>query len=234
MLGESGLDRGMVSQASWIRSLMATFVRSREKGKLGGLFAAPSISQDEILPWTRTQQAAFLIYMGIQVRDAVKRVQSDWAKQIRSLRQSVKSANTTDDPAFTSAVSLLTADVGIRGLLFVTNDLCCLKAGTLSLAEWISGDSADPDVASVSAAVKSLAKTDVGEFLHRMAGHLAKFDWRSSAAPGLSEDEETVRKTLRGSGGYREMRRLLLEHLAESKDDVGASARSALKILKLS
>jgi hypothetical protein len=211
---------------------MATFVRSRDKGKIGGLFGAPSTPQDEVLPWSRTQQAAFLIFLGIQVRDAVGHVQAEWAKQIRKSESSDKAKE--GDPAFASPVSLLTADVGIRGLMFVANDLCCLKVSSLSLSKWTSDDSAEPDAASITGAVKSLSKTDVGKFLQKMAGHLARFDWRSSAAPGLTPDEVTVRKTLRGSGGYREMRRLLLEHLATAKDEVGSSAKSALKVLKLS
>jgi DGQHR domain-containing protein len=234
MLGESGLDRGMVSQASWIRSLMATFVRSRDKGRVGGLFGAPSAQRDEVLPWSRTQQAAFLILMGITVRDAVRGVQAEWAKEIRNGEAAGARRGKGDDPAFTSVVSLLTADVGIRGLLFVTNDLCYLDSGQLHLAEWSTDDSADPDAQSIAAAVRSLSKTDAGKFLHKMAAHLAQFDWRSSAAPGLTADEVTVKKTLRGSGGYREIRRLLLEHLSQAKDDVGATAKSALKVLKLS
>ena len=234
MLGESGLDRGMVSQASWIRSLMATFIKSSDKARIGGLFAAHSTSEDDVLPWSRTQQAAFLIFMGRAVRDAVKNVQADWAKQIRKAELILSAKARGDDPAFTSVVSLLTADVGIRGLLYVTNDLSCLESTELSLATWKTDDPAEPDQESITAAVKSLSKTDAGGFLERMAVRLALFDWRSSAAPGLSDSEVTLKKSLRGSGGYREMRRLLLEHLSKAKDDVGSSARTAMKILKLS
>lgn len=196
------------------------------------MFAAPSTSEDDVLPWSRTQQAAFLIFMGRAVREAVKNVQAEWAKQIRKAEAAASAKTKGDDPAFTSVVSLLTADVGIRGLLYVTNDLCCLESSELSLATWKTDDPAEPDQASIAAAVKSLSKTDAGGFLQRMAVQLALFDWRSSAAPGLSDSEVTVRKSLRGSGGYREMRRLLLEHLSKAKDDVGSSARAALKTLK--
>lgn len=231
MLGEPGLARGMVSQASWIRSLMATFVRTHERGRIGGLFAAPSAPLEEVLPWSRTQQAAFLIFLGIQIRDAFGDTQAEWAKQIRKAEPA---KDRTNDPAFTSAVSLLTTDVGIRGLLFVANDLCCLKSEDLSLADWTTNDAAEPDPASISASVRSLSNTEAGAFLRRMAGHLAEFDWRSSAGPGLTAEEITVKKTLRGSGGYREIRRLLLNHLSTSEDDVGLAARSAVQILDMS
>jgi hypothetical protein len=51
-------------------------------------------------------------------------------------------------------------------------------------------------VETISAAIKSLRKTPVEKFLGQLAEILAAFDWRSSAAPGLSADEVTVRKTL--------------------------------------
>lgn len=215
MLGESGLDRGMVSQASWIRSLLATFVRS------AGLFGAPA--GGNVLPWSRTQQAAFLIYFGLQVEEAVDGFRGDWAKQIRKEAGASKGR----DSAFSSHVSLLASDVGIRGLLYVANDLCCLKAEDLALRSWTTDDSTRSDSDAIAAAVKSLAKTEVGGFLKRLAGDLARFDWRSSAAHGLTPEEVTVKKTLRGSGGYREIRRLLLDHLSRAGGDVGVAARSA-------
>src|ERR1035438_8960072 len=125
---------------------------------------------------------------------------SDLAKEVRAGEPSVDSAS-SDDPAFVSPVSLLAADVGIRGLLYVTNDLCCYMSRGLELANWVADDSTEPDTAGISAAVKSLAKTKVGAFLGDIAEGLARFDWRSSAAPGLSQQEITLKQSLRGNGG---------------------------------
>jgi hypothetical protein len=210
---------------------MATFVRSFENPRIGGLFGAPASATDGVLPWSRTQQAAFLILLGSNVRDAIKRAKFPWAEQIRRIDPQGSLDDT--DPAFASPRSLLTSDVGIRGLLFIANDLCFLRSSQLGLSKWTIDEPSEPDPRSIADAVKSLSKTQIGDFLKRLAGHLAKYDWRSSAAPGLSPDEVTVKKTLRGSGGYREMRRLLLEHLATSADDMGNTAKSALKILRL-
>lgn len=193
----------------------------------------PRLQADEVLPWSRTQQAAFLISMGIQVCEAIEKSHSEWAEQIRDATNDGLFED-HEDPAFYSSVSLLTNDVGIRGLLFVVNDLCFLRAKELGLSAWTIGESAEPDQESISTALKSLSKLPVSAFLGRLAKHLGEFDWRSSAAPGLSEVETTVKKTLRGSGGYREIRRLLLQHLAKAKDDVGAVARLAAQVLKLS
>jgi hypothetical protein len=82
--------------------------------------------------------------------------------------------------------------------------------------------------------VKSLAKTKVGAFLGDIAEGLARFDWRSSAAPGLSQQEITLKQSLRGNGGYKVMRRLLLEHLSAAKGEVGSSAKSVSSLLRLS
>ncbi len=231
MLGESG-NPGMVSQASWIRSLMATFVRSFENPRIGGLFGAPPSSKGEVLPWSRTQQAAFLILFGTSLREAIKKTRSPWSKYIRDAEPQESLQGT--DPAFVSAQSFLTSDVGIRGLLFVANDLCFLRSTELSLSSWNIDRPTEPDHQSISNAIDSLAKTETGKFLKLLSTHLADFDWRSSAARGLLPQEVTVKKTLRGSGGYREMRRLLLDHLSKFTDDVGTAAKSALKILKLS
>ncbi len=67
MLGEpgriSGDKRPMVSQAAWVRSLMATYVKSWEASgiRIGGLFGAPMGDDETVLPWIRTQQAAYLL-----------------------------------------------------------------------------------------------------------------------------------------------------------------------------
>ncbi len=45
-----------VSQAAWIGSLLATFLRTWQgSGKSGGLFGAPRSSNDRVLPWTIAQ-----------------------------------------------------------------------------------------------------------------------------------------------------------------------------------
>ena len=52
MLGEAGLGGRMVSQAAWVRSLLATFVKSWEgkRVSIGGLFGAPVGSDEQVLP----------------------------------------------------------------------------------------------------------------------------------------------------------------------------------------
>ena len=68
MLGERGMR--MVTQGSWIRSLLSTFVKSWKgrRVQIGGLFGAPVGEHNLVLPWSRVQQAAFLILRGRNLR----------------------------------------------------------------------------------------------------------------------------------------------------------------------
>ena len=231
MLGESG-ERRMATQASWIRTLLATYVKKWESGRsgIGGLFGAPLHSHDPALPWTRAQQAAFLIFMGRQFRDAIKSANSSWARDLRKVQATLTK---TVDPAFEGDYSLINTDQGIRGLLYITNDLCYLNADALCLPEWVSSDDAgasDPE--AVTSALKSLSDQPVAAFLRSIATRLATFDWRASSAPGLTDEDRLAKAALRGAGGYKELRRLLLLHLAIHKDEVGKIAASALALLK--
>jgi DGQHR domain-containing protein len=227
MLGEPGMKASMVTQAAWIRSLMATYVRVWEgRGvTIGGLFGAPVGKDKEVLPWTRAQQAAFLIVMGQSLRDATKASQAEWAKTIRRQRP-VTLFEEKDDPAFLGPTTLLNTDQGIRGILSVTNDLCYVMAPSLRLADWALSLATDPtDINGTSTAMASLKKQPAFGFLSSIAAALATYDWRTSAAPGLSEEQRIAKAALRGSGGYRELRLQLLRHLSREKGGVGDAAK---------
>ena len=70
MLGEKKSERehkvAMVTQAAWIRSLMATFVKQWDGSgsKIGGLFGAGKDNDELFLQWNRPMQAAVLLYAG--------------------------------------------------------------------------------------------------------------------------------------------------------------------------
>jgi len=208
MLGESGLTVPMVSQAAWIRSLMATFVKSFEtKRGIGGLFGAPVGHDIEALRWTRPQQAAFLIFLGQSLRDEIQGSSEAWAVSLRGKKKAVD-----PDPAFFGSHSLLATDQGIRGFLFVVNDLFFLEAAELELDTW-EFPVTDPgyDEERISAAVAQLkAWNKVNSFAQAISQKLAKYDWRTSAAAGLTEEERSRKASFRGSGGYKELRRHLL------------------------
>lgn len=231
MLGEPGLRRTMVSQAAWIRSLMASYVKAWESagGKIGGLFGARVGADEEVLPWSRAEQAAFLIHAGSQMRDAVKDSRESWAV---GLRKAAKDAargeleDSGDDAAFYGPYTLLNTDQGIRVILQVSNDLCYARAEDLSLPDWgTSEDASASDDESVSKALGSLKKHAVSRFLGEIAGGLARYDWRTSAAPGLDAKDQTLKAAFRGSGGYKELRKQVLTHLARMAGRVGQTAK---------
>lgn len=234
MLGEPGVKQPMVTQAAWIRSLLATYVRAWEGKRIaiGGLFGAPTDQREEVLPWSRAQQVAFLIFAGRVVHDAVKSCRQLWAQVLRRGRTAAVDDG-DDDPAFSGPHSLFSTDQGIRGLLYVTNDLCYVRARQLKLAQWAveSGGTAS-DERAVSNALQSLKRVPAAAFITGIATGLAKYDWRTSSAPGLQERERVLKAALRGSGGYKELRRQLLRHLSQEGGDVGATAKTVLQLLK--
>ncbi len=232
MLGESKLGKRMVSQAAWVRSLIATFVKSWEgRGvSIGGLFGAPVGVHKQVLPWSRHEQAAFLIVAGSLFRKAVKAQNSKWAESLRDIDE--VELFTNDDAAFEGSHTLIAQDQGVRAFLSVVNDLCYLNSDELSLGSWGEGGYAEGnDMEILSAAIASLKKTTIHEFLKQLGIELAKFDWRASGAPGLSQAESLQKAAFRGSGGYRDLRRQVLLHLAESTGSIQQSAKSAINLL---
>ena len=64
-----------------------------------------------------------------------------------------------------------------------------------------------------------------------MVDGVATYDWRTSAAPNLKDDERTLKAAFRGSGGYKELRLQLLRHLANQKGDIGNRSKDVLTYL---
>ena len=217
MLGEPGLR--MVRQAAWIRSLLATYVKPQSGSRIsiGGLFGSQASQPDRYINWDGAQQAAFLMYFGNVFRDLVRETYPPWAEEIRE----VESETETHDPAFYGRYSLLNTDQGIRGLLSITNDLCFLNKDTMGLWDWTPehfGGASDEDI--VTSAYESLEHQPFTTFLGEVMQLLVDFDWRTSSAPGLSEEERTIKLAFRGSSGYREIRRRLLIHLEQSDSPI--------------
>lgn len=241
MLGEKGQGK-MITQASWVRSLLASFVKSWESPatRIGGLFGSVVGRDETVLPWSRTEQAAFLIVAGQEVRNAIKdNTEADWAKALRAPVPTATSSSIQadavlcDDPAFCGPNSLLNQDQGVRPLLQVLNDLLYVNADKLALANW-GGEQreSDNDQEQVSRSIASLReKKEIVEYIQQAAASLAQFDWRSSDAPGLTDQQKTLKASFRGSGGYKELRRFILSHLSEGKDDLSEAAKKIIQLI---
>lgn len=147
-----------------------------------------------------------------------------WAKQLRALSRDQTQAS-GDDAAFYGPFTLIVTDQGVRGYLHVLNDLCFVRAPHLDLRSWrMNTAAAASDAMAVTDAIKSLRKHAVASFLQDIAEGLATFDWRTSAAPGISDDERRKKLVFRGSSGYKELRAQLLEHLKERGGVVGEAS----------
>ena len=86
------------------------------------------------------------------------------------------------------------------------------------------------DASAISAAVRSLSSHSGKHFINELMTELATFDWRTSSAPGLDDHQRTVKLAFRGSGGYREIRRRLLLHIASGESPAAQSADEAIDI----
>jgi hypothetical protein len=230
----------MVTQAAWIRSLMASLVKQWEGTgtRIGGLFGAPPKQHGVALPWNRPMQAAFLIYAGQLLRNAVKKTTAKWAVHLR--QETSASTPGSADPAFYGEYSLLCTDQGIRGILFTINDFCFVERDPLNMVEWRWDDVYEElehthmsatDERLVSAAIKSISKTRVASFLEEIARGLSTYDWRTSSTPGLKETERLNQSVFRGSSGYKELRRQLLHHLEAQGGHVASAAQTVKELL---
>lgn len=229
MLGETGAGP-MVSQSAWVHSLTATFVKSWQgKGvRVGGLYGGYVGTARVELAWNRSQQAAYLIAVWQALREAIGDESPAWARLIR--REQDQGGH---DPAFYGPHTLVSTDQGVRGVLAVANDLSYLHADELRLRTWVFEPESDEDAIQddvLKEALESLRRHRAHEFLEEMARALADFDWRRASAPGLSEQQQLEKSALRGSGGYRLLRLLLLRHAARKhRGRVARFARAALE-----
>lgn len=239
MLGQSGMRAERpVSQAAFIRSLTTTFVRtfSGYQG-FGGLFGSATNSPG--LEWPRGQQSAFLVRAWSELGDAILRSEDDWAEALRvdggadeePLFEVPRAASPTQDPAFAGQLSLLASEVGVRAFHMAVNDVFFLGKEDLQLHRWQVNREVTTTVEEQFAeAWGDLDTNSVGSFLRRLTETLARFDWRTFKAPGLSRESVEWRRALRGSGGYPILRDRVLEHLVtDADDDIADLARTALE-----
>lgn len=228
MLGEGGT--GYVKQAAWIRTLTSTFIRKWDghKDKPGGLFGSRlgEHDNDDVLNWSRSQQAAFLIYTWQAIREQINNSKAEWISHLRKAL-SVGNTDKNEDFAFYGRYSLISTDQGVRGYLQAVNDLCFVNANRLKLNKWrLPAGSVDDE--AVSLGLKSIKSEPVAEFLQSIAKGAVTFDWRVSSAPGLSEEDRREKLIFRGGSGYKELRLLLLRHLSAGGDEMVVQAANRL------
>lgn len=233
MLGEAGMN--FVTQAAWVRALTKTFIKSSEGKRIliGGLFGATTDKDKAVtIPWNRYQQAAFLIFIWQEMEKAINDCKEDWAVK---LRRTTYKKPFKGDPAFIGPHSMFNTDQGITVFLNTTNDFLFVNADDLHLRDWEfkNRESEIVDANYLSPVLESLRKEkDIVKFAKDLMVSLVDFDWRSSAAEGLSENESITKLSYRGGSGYKEFRRQILNHLMKKDGKIGKTAQKIFKELK--
>ncbi len=230
MLGEK-YEKGQnsimptITQAAFIRNLIASFIKTTTTRNLGGLFGAP-LKDGNLLFWNRIQQAAFLIFIWEIMQSAVKECKEDWAKSLRAYYKSPQGKLFEDelqgqDPAFSSKLTMLATDQGVRGYLHVINDMVYIESSDLNLNEIQSADEIKEDTIDHSDVQKALTifrkSAKLKHYIDSIASELTKFDWRTASTEGLTTAQRQKQMIYKGSSGYKEIRSELLKLLMSSK-----------------
>lgn len=219
MLGGPRRENGPVTQAAFIRSLVASMVKAwrSPRSQIGGIFGGVSGS-GEGLSWSRLQQAAFLISAWSELARSIGLSTAEWAVALRDASgDGVLLDESGMDPAFAGSSSLLATDQGVRGFLHVVNDLCFVLHRDLELAGWRDEFGfSELSRENILHAMASLREQPAYSVLIALGETLAEFDWRTGSAPGLNRDEELAKTALRGSSGYKVLRGQLFDFVSES------------------
>jgi DGQHR domain-containing protein len=227
--------KGEVTQAAFINSLMASFIKSYYGGPrapIGGLFGSPKGQHETQLNWTREQQAAFLIRVWQAIQRAVENSKAKWAMVL--LRRHQNNRHTL----FSGPETLLATDQGVRGYLAVLNDTLWVAYENSDVVldswDWVRRAKHD-DNAAVSDALASLDTSlqDALALVDRIAAPLASFDWRIASALSANDPQFARQASYRGGSGYKTLRRELLIHLANEADQgVSAYASTVMGLLR--
>jgi len=203
-----GREKGKVTQAAYIRSLMASFIKDKKGTSIGGLYGAGLISTGETLPWTLTQQAAFLMYSWSALRQAF----IDFADDKK-----------TAENTFSGEQSLLSTDQGVRAFLCVLNDLLIVDYGLpggLNFTSWNWEPNTDTqDDVEISRAFEFIQNdTSLDPMVKRIkdiCDSIAGFDWRLASSIDRDRDRDKFHRqsSYRGSSGYKILQDEILFHI---------------------
>ncbi len=236
MLGESSKTAppgAGVTQAGWIQAITTSFLSTGSGRSAKGLFASEITSATGPLPWSRPQQAAFLIALWTAIHQAIVEAKHDWVEQLtRPNGQELLD----HDPAraFTGNRTMLNQEQGVRGVLAVANEiffsLAQLKPRLFDFeTKVVVGTATSPE--DVSVALDELEGSELLERIRDFGSAIAGFDWRSADAPELNDDQRMLKRAFRGSSGYVALREQLFRHLATGPKDIAEVADEALKRL---
>lgn len=214
MLGERGSP--FVKQTTWVRAITTNFFKE------GGLFQ--SFPNKRILPWTRPQQAAFIIYFGKCLHEALDALIKDdptsWPHQLENNIELISTSIL--EKVWSGDKSLLNMDSGINALCMVINSYFCDDLKFEMLNSWFQEEEFEDNLSNINHVLALLDNAEIlydnislKNHIHNLANKLATFDWRSAKADNLTQEQITQRKTYRGTGGYISLRDAIIEHNKE-------------------
>lgn len=214
MLGERGSP--FVKQTTWVRAITTNFFKE------GGLFQ--SFPNKRILPWTRPQQAAFLIYFGKCLHKELSLlIENDDSSWPHKLDDNIELITTSImEKTWSGDKSLLNMDSGIHALCMVINQYFCVDQKFDMLNSWIQEEEFEDTLSNINNVLELLEnsnflyeKMSLKDHIDSLAKKIATFDWRSAKADNLTTEEMTQRKTYRGTGGYTSLRDAIVQHIKE-------------------
>lgn len=213
---------GHVSNAAFIRSLLASFVKNAKKDlSKGGLFGSVIYRDDadRLLQWSRPQQAALLIEIWSAVKEAVLASGADWVMEIAESPVAVITETPKMD-AFSGRHALLSTDQGVRAVHGVFNDFLRNNIDNLSLNDWVMDERTTHGEieCQIDDALDALhQRQEIVTAISRVAGIIVdNVDWRLPTAPGIlpNSDEFMRQSTFRGGSGYRLLYEIIQAALA--------------------
>jgi DGQHR domain-containing protein len=233
MLGESSRTAPSgagVTQAGWVQAITTSFLSTGTGRSAKGLFAADLTPATGPLPWSRPQQAAFLIALWRAIEATVCNPDLEW---VASLMQPDGQQNLNSSPAlaFTGSRTMLNQEQGVRGVLAVANEiffgLAQLRPELFDLnTSIVAGVATTPD--DVTLALSELHRSELQQLIFGFAQAIAEFDWRSADAPELTDQLRLMKRAFRGSSGYVALREQLFAHLARAPDDIARIAAESM------
>jgi hypothetical protein len=233
MLGESSKTAPAgagVTQAGWVQAITTSFLSTGSGRSARGLFAADLTPATGPLPWSRPQQAAFLITLWKEIEGSVCNPALEW---VSSLMQPDGQQNLDSSPnlAFTGSRTMLNQEQGVRGVLAVANEvffgLAQLRPELFELnSRVVAGVATNPE--DVTTAIAELDSSELHQLIAGFARAIAAFDWRSADAPSLDDQLRLMKRAFRGSSGYVALREQLFSHLAQAPDDIAKIAADSL------
>lgn len=219
---------GHVSNAAFIRSLTVSFVRRwGADHKVGGFFGSiDRDGQERVLPWKRSQQAAYLIACWTHLHEAVKDSGAPWVKALREessgTQRALNESEFIKNVAFSGGNTLMATDQGCRVILIIFNAMSQVAFERLGLEEWEADEVSDkPDDEDVTATLADFARLKgANAFLKAISDVLVNsgLDWRTSSSKSLNDSQVKTQAAYRGSSGYSLLMKECFKYLVDSNN----------------